>query len=207
TKKLKKMDSIKGSFVHLECIVSGSHPISIQWYKDGKEITASDKHKYSFHDNTAFLEINQLEGADSGSYTCEATNKAGRNQCSAYLTVKEPPCFVEKPQSQDVVPAARVQFKALVSGTPPIQIKWFKDSKELISTASRSVYKDDTSSLLELFSAKTSDSGNYICQISNDVGSTTCKTTLFVKGLQLYILCSYLGSQALNSVCLCPYYV
>ncbi|NXI37962.1 TITIN protein, partial [Galbula dea] len=34
TKKLKKMDSIKGSFVHLECIVSGSHPISIQWYKD-----------------------------------------------------------------------------------------------------------------------------------------------------------------------------
>uniref|UniRef100_A0A803T195 Ig-like domain-containing protein n=1 Tax=Anolis carolinensis TaxID=28377 RepID=A0A803T195_ANOCA len=85
TKKLKKMDSIKGSFVHLECIVSGSHPISIQWYKDGKEITASDKHKYSFHDNTAFLEINQLEGADSGSYTCEATNKAGRNQCSQIL--------------------------------------------------------------------------------------------------------------------------
>lgn len=82
------MDSIKGSFVHLECIVSGSHPISIQWYKDGQEITASEKHKYSFHDNMAFLEINQLEGADSGSYTCEATNKAGSNQCSAHLTVK-----------------------------------------------------------------------------------------------------------------------
>lgn len=88
TKKLKKMDSIKGSFVHLECIVSGSHPISIQWYKDGQEITASEKHKYSFHDNTAFLEINKLEGTDSGSYTCEATNKAGSNQCSGFLTVK-----------------------------------------------------------------------------------------------------------------------
>lgn len=82
------MDSIKGSFVHLECIVSGSHPISIQWYKDGQEISASEKHKYSFHDNTAFLEINQLEGSDSGSYTCEATNEAGENQCSAFLTVK-----------------------------------------------------------------------------------------------------------------------
>lgn len=82
------MDSIKGSFVHLECIVSGSHPISIQWYKDGQEITASEKHKYSFHDNTAFLEINKLEGTDSGSYTCEATNKAGSNQCSGFLTVK-----------------------------------------------------------------------------------------------------------------------
>lgn len=80
-----------------------------------------------------------------------------------------------------------------MSGTPPIQIKWFKDSKELLSGASRSVYKDDTSSVLELFSAKTSDSGNYICQISNDVGSTTSKATLFVKGLKGFIfdtLCS-----------------
>ncbi|NXO20801.1 TITIN protein, partial [Cisticola juncidis] len=181
TKKLKKMDSIKGSFVHLECIVSGSHPISIQWYKDGQEITASEKHKYSFHDNTAFLEINKLEGTDSGSYTCEATNKAGSNQCSGFLTVKEPPYFVEKPQSQEVVPNARVQFKALVKGSTPLQIKWFKDSQELLSGASRSVWKDDTSSVLELFSARTSDSGSYTCQISNDVGTATCKATLFVK--------------------------
>ncbi|XP_029766379.1 titin-like, partial [Terrapene carolina triunguis] len=181
TKKLKKMDSIKGSFIHLECIVSGSHPISIQWHKDDEEITASEKYKYSFHDNTAFLEINQLEGSDSGSYTCEATNKAGSNQCSGYLTVKEPPYFVEKPQSQDVIPNARVLFKALVNGTTPMQIKWFKDSKELLSGATRSVWKDDTSSVLELFSAKTSDSGNYTCQISNDVGTATCKAALFVK--------------------------
>ncbi|NXX11899.1 TITIN protein, partial [Podargus strigoides] len=181
TKKLKKMDSIKGSFVHLECIVSGSHPISIQWYKDGQEITASEKHKYSFHDNTAFLEINKLEGTDSGSYTCEATNKAGSNQCSGFLTVKEPPYFVEKPQSQEVVPNARVQFKALVKGSTPLQIKWFKDSQELLSGANRSVWKDDTSSVLELFSARTSDSGNYTCQISNDVGTATCKAALFVK--------------------------
>ncbi|KAK1196573.1 TITIN protein, partial [Pygoscelis papua] len=181
TKKLKKMDSIKGSFVHLECIVSGSHPISIQWYKDGQEITASEKHKYSFHDNTAFLEINKLEGTDSGSYTCEATNKAGGNQCSGFLTVKEPPYFVEKPQSQEVVPNARVQFKALVKGSTPLQIKWFKDSQELLSGANRSVWKDDTSSVLELFLARTSDTGNYTCQISNDVGTATCKAALFVK--------------------------
>lgn len=88
TKKLKKMDSIKGSFIDLECIVAGSHPISIQWFKDDQEISASEKYKFSFHDNTAFLEISQLEGSDSGTYTCSATNKAGHNQCSGYLTVK-----------------------------------------------------------------------------------------------------------------------
>lgn len=102
--------------------------------------------------------------------------------------VIEPPYFVEKPQSQEVVPHARVQFKALVKGSTPLQIKWFKDSQELLSGANRSVWMDDTSSVLELFSARMSDSGNYTCQISNDVGTATCKATLFVKGVQLSVI-------------------
>ncbi|NXB05638.1 TITIN protein, partial [Cnemophilus loriae] len=129
TKKLKKMDSIKGSFVHLECIVSGSHPISIQWYKDGQEITASEKHKYSFHDNTAFLEINKLEGTDSGSYTCEATNKAGSNQCSGFLTVKEPPTFVRELRPTEVVKGSEATLECEVTGTPPFEVKWLKNNK------------------------------------------------------------------------------
>ncbi|KAF1662939.1 Titin, partial [Aptenodytes patagonicus] len=129
TKKLKKMDSIKGSFVHLECIVSGSHPISIQWYKDGQEITASEKHKYSFHDNTAFLEINKLEGTDSGSYTCEATNKAGSNQCSGFLTVKEPPTFVRELRPTEVVKGLEATLECEVIGTPPFEVKWLKNNK------------------------------------------------------------------------------
>lgn len=90
---------------------------------------------------------------------------------------------MEKPQSQDVNPNARVQLKALVGGTAPMTIKWFKDNKELHSGAARSVWKDDTSTILELFSAKATDSGTYICQLSNDVGTATSKATLFVKGL------------------------
>lgn len=95
---------------------------------------------------------------------------------------------MEKPQSQEVVPHARVQFKAMVKGSTPLQIKWFKDSQELLSGANRSVWKDDTSSVLELFSARMSDSGNYTCQISNDVGTATCKAALFVKGVKHSIL-------------------
>lgn len=90
---------------------------------------------------------------------------------------------MEKPQSQDVNPNTRVQLKALVGGTAPMTIKWFKDNRELHSGAARSVWKDDTSTILELFSAKAADSGTYICQLSNDVGIATSKATLFVKGL------------------------
>ncbi|CAI9556854.1 unnamed protein product, partial [Staurois parvus] len=100
------------------------------------------------------MEINELEGKDSGTYICIATNKAGKNQCSGYLTVKEPPYFIEKPQSQDTLPGSRVQFKTVLNGTTPMVIKWFKDSKELLSGANRSVWKDESSSILELLSAK-----------------------------------------------------
>lgn len=75
-----------------------------------------------------------------------------------------------------------MQFNVLVSGTPPLTIKWFKDKKEVSSGIDCSVQKNDTSSSLELFFSKPSDSGDYVCEISNDVGSDACQATLFVKG-------------------------
>lgn len=83
----------------------------------------------------------------------------------------------------NVLPGSKVQFNMLVSGTPPLNIKWFKDKKEIVSSNDCSVTKDNTSSSLELFFAKTSDSGEYVCEVQNDVGSTSCQATLFVKGL------------------------
>lgn len=70
----------------------------------------------------------------------------------------------------------------LLSGTPPLTINWFKDKKEVSSGIDCSVQKNDTSSSIELFFAKPSDSGQYVCEISNDVGSDSCQATLFVKG-------------------------
>lgn len=112
------------------------------------------------------------------------STKVNLNLSSASCSfIPEPPYFVEKPQSQDVNPSTRVQLKALVGGTAPMTIKWFKDNKELHPGAARSVWKDDTSTILELFSAKAADSGTYICQLSNDVGTASSKATIFVKGL------------------------
>lgn len=82
----------------------------------------------------------------------------------------------------NVLPGSKVQFNVLVSGTPPLTINWFKNKKAILSSADCAVIKDNTSSTLELFFAKTSDSGDYICEIQNDVGSTSCQASLFVKG-------------------------
>ncbi len=94
----------------------------------------------------------------------------------------EPPCILEKPESMNVLPGSKVQFNVRVSGTPPLTIKWFTKKKEILSSADCSVTKDNTSSSLKLLFAKVSDCGDYVCEIQNDVGSSSCQATLFVKG-------------------------
>lgn len=101
----------------------------------------------------------------------------------------------------NVLPGSKVQFNVLVAGTPPLTTKWFKNKKEILSSADCSVIKDNTSSSLELFFAKTSDSGEYVCEIQNDVGSTSCQATLFVKGC--HSLCE---AELINmSLSICSY--
>uniref|UniRef100_A0A8C4IHB4 Ig-like domain-containing protein n=1 Tax=Dicentrarchus labrax TaxID=13489 RepID=A0A8C4IHB4_DICLA len=174
TRKLKKTEGIKGSFAHLECLVSGSLPITIQWYKDEKEIQTDEKHKCTFFENVAFLEISNLNSKDSGNYTCIAKNKAGTVQCSGilfisqayiYFSLPEPPCLIEKPESMNVLP-----------------VTWYKHDTKVTDGGNYRTSFVDSVAVLELHSTSFDDDGVYTCEAQNDAGSVSCSTTLTVKG-------------------------
>uniref|UniRef100_A0A3Q2Q165 Ig-like domain-containing protein n=1 Tax=Fundulus heteroclitus TaxID=8078 RepID=A0A3Q2Q165_FUNHE len=139
-----------GSFAHLECLVSGSLPITVQ-----------------------DLVCERSESFDLCCFLTLKKNEKLTERIFGDSSLSEPPSILEKPESMNVLPGSKVQFNVLLSGTPPLTIKWFKNKKEIVSSSDCSVIKDNTSSSLELFFAKSSDSGEYACEIHNDVGSTS----------------------------------
>lgn len=71
-----------------DCQVTGTPEIDIYWFKDGSEISPSDRYKIAFINSVATLEVCGLDGKDSGIYYCEARNEAGSESCSMELKVK-----------------------------------------------------------------------------------------------------------------------
>uniref|UniRef100_A0A8C3FB75 Ig-like domain-containing protein n=1 Tax=Chrysemys picta bellii TaxID=8478 RepID=A0A8C3FB75_CHRPI len=86
--RVSETNGLLGSSVVLECKVYGSPPISVSWFHDGYEVTSGDKYQTTLTDNACSLKVNSLKESDMGTYSCTATNVAGSDECSAYLTVR-----------------------------------------------------------------------------------------------------------------------
>uniref|UniRef100_A0A5G2QM05 Ig-like domain-containing protein n=1 Tax=Sus scrofa TaxID=9823 RepID=A0A5G2QM05_PIG len=165
----------------LDCKIAGSLPMRVSWFKDGKEVTSSDRYRIAFVEGTASLEISRVDMNDAGNFTCRATNSVGSKDCSGALIVQEPPSFVIKPASKDILPGSAVCLKSTFQGSTPLTIRWFKGNKELVSGGSCYITREALESSLELYSVKTSDSGTYTCKVSNVAGAMECSADLFVK--------------------------
>uniref|UniRef100_A0A3B1K2J4 Ig-like domain-containing protein n=1 Tax=Astyanax mexicanus TaxID=7994 RepID=A0A3B1K2J4_ASTMX len=187
---LKKVDSNVGASVQMDCKVSGSQPMTVSWFKEGKEITPGEKYQIEFRESTATLKISHLETSDAGVFTCRATNAAGHSETSGTSLdfvndndmppsqtippkLIEPPVFTLKPESQEVIPGSTVVLKAAFTGTAPFAIKWFREEKEILTGGNCFIKKEASSSTLELHTVKPSHSAKYTCQVANDAGKVS----------------------------------
>lgn len=74
--------------MELECHVTGSVPIKVTWSKDHKDIRTGGNYKISCVENTPQLTILKADKADSGRYSCHASNDMGKDSCATEVTVK-----------------------------------------------------------------------------------------------------------------------
>uniref|UniRef100_A0A674JUN3 Ig-like domain-containing protein n=1 Tax=Terrapene triunguis TaxID=2587831 RepID=A0A674JUN3_9SAUR len=181
-KKLEASKVVKrGDSARFECKISGSPEIRVVWYRNDNEIIASEKFRMSFSDSVAVIEMNHLSTEDSGDYICEAHNPAGRASCSTKVIVKEPPVFSRKPSPVDMLKGTDVSLECEISGTPPFEVTWYKDKRQIRSSKKYKVTSKNYHASIHILNVDASDIGEYQCKAQNEVGSDSCICTVQLK--------------------------
>lgn len=90
---------------------------------------------------------------------------------------------MKTPDPQEVLPGSSVTFTSHIKGSTPFKVTWFRGIRELVPDSTCSISLDESKAQLQLFNVEPGSSGDYACVITNDAGSASCTTQLFVKGV------------------------
>ncbi|MBW4039730.1 MAG: hypothetical protein HIU91_12850 [Acidobacteria bacterium] len=147
-----------GQTATLSAAVTGTGPITYQWYLNGAAIGGATANFYT---------TPALAGTNSGSaYTVTATNVAGSTtSVAAVLTVNVVPTIAVQPVAQTVTVGQPAVFSVAATGTGPLTYQWYR-SGGVIAGATQSSYTTAATS--------SEDSGaTFSVIVSNAAGSVT----------------------------------
>ncbi|XP_017348057.1 neuregulin 2a isoform X4 [Ictalurus punctatus] len=90
-----------------------------------------------------------------------------------------------KPLQSPVVVAegAQLTVKCEASGKPPLSYKWYKDGTFLKESKKVGIRARKKNSKVQIASARLEDSGNYMCVVENDSGSSNSTSTVHVQSI------------------------
>ncbi|XP_034035488.1 hemicentin-1 [Thalassophryne amazonica] len=168
---------LQGRQVTLECKSDAVPPPTLAWLKDGHPLQASARIRIL--SGSRYLQINAAELSDRAQYTCEAINIAGKSTRQFNLTVNVAPTIKDSPQTVSVHINKPAVLECTVSGIPPPRIIWRKHGAILVENNPRYTLAEDGS--LHIHSAQVTDTGRYLCMVTNQAGTERKRVDLQVQ--------------------------
>ena len=143
-----------GGMLRLECIPTGTPPLSYQWSKDGSPIPGAVAQD---------LVIAGAKLVDTGKYSVRIGNAAGTaTSAEAEVIVLEPPSITQQPVARTVAIGANVELSVQAAGSPPLLYQWRRNGSDL---------PGGTEPRLVLQNVTGNQGGAYTVMVSNLVGS------------------------------------
>lgn len=178
-----------GSSVVVHCNAFGYPIPSIQWSKELDErdfelVRMGDR--FNMAPNGS-LQIRSVKAEDAGHYRCDVSNGLGNGLSKVIsLIISIPPKILERVEETTVRRSHSVRLKCEATGDRPLTVRWFKDQRayegslrEGFDVINRNLPGGVVSELL-IQNSSTSDTGAYICKVSNKFGNVTSVMKLYV---------------------------
>ncbi|XP_019355735.1 hemicentin-1 isoform X2 [Alligator mississippiensis] len=153
--------------VILECKSDAVPPPTITWLKNGALLQGTPRVRIL--SSGRYLQINNADLGDAATYTCVASNIAGKTTREFVLTVNVAPIIKTGPQTVVVLINTSTVLKCDAEGVPTPRITWRKDGAIFSGNNARYSVLEDGS--LSIHSAHVTDIGRYLCMATNAAGT------------------------------------
>ncbi|KAF8795362.1 Muscle M-line assembly protein unc-89 like protein [Argiope bruennichi] len=175
----------EGEKLLLEAIYEGVPEPTIQWFKDDKELKNKPGLQITCSGgrNTSLFILKSAE-ADSGRYSCVASNTGGKATSIADVRVKpyrEAPKFKKKFQAAMVKSGSRLVLEVTVTGVPNPDVKWYRNGNLLQNSPDFRISSNGNEHSLVIPEVFPDDSGTFMVVASNLAGEARCIADLVVE--------------------------
>ncbi|XP_059001185.1 hemicentin-1 isoform X2 [Mustela lutreola] len=157
--------------VELLCQSDAIPPPTLTWLKDGRPLLK--KPGLSISENGSVLKIEEAQVQDTGRYTCEATNVAGKTEKNYNVNIWVPPNIYGSDERAQltVIEGNLISLLCESSGIPPPNLVWKKKGLPVLTDSAGRVRTLSGGRQLQISVAEKSDAGLYTCVASNVAGT------------------------------------
>ncbi|XP_052752510.1 basement membrane-specific heparan sulfate proteoglycan core protein isoform X3 [Galleria mellonella] len=152
-----------GTTFELRCqVLAGLPEPDVMWAREGGRSLTRTAQILPHH----ILKFENIDVNDEGTYTCTASNDAGKDQATATIRVQSVPTITMTPNNYITVEVGNpINFECRASGypLPKVSIKT-RDFREIVPPTS-------AIAALRVSSASERDDGEYVCQATSSAGT------------------------------------
>ncbi|XP_012591877.2 hemicentin-1 [Microcebus murinus] len=160
-----------GQAVELLCQSDAIPTPTLTWLKDGRHLLK--KPGLSISENGSVLKIEDAQVQDTGRYTCEATNVAGKTEKNYNVNIWVPPNIYGSDELAQltVIEGNLISLLCESSGIPPPNLIWKKKGSPVLTDSVGRVRILSGGRQLQISVAEKSDASLYTCVASNVAGT------------------------------------